>query len=165
VLVVTLLAIIASRKASFALIGLVARLPGPFKKLAPRLEEAYESLAMLVALRNLVWPTILSVAAWSLECFALAVILHGFHANVPIALSVFFYATSTLAGAVMLTPGGLGVTEEGLRQQMMDFGHVDKGTAAAAMMLVRFATLWFAVLVGFAALGVLKKRYPRLLSE
>ena len=48
---------------------------------------------------------------------------------------------------------------------MMDFGHVDKGTAAAAMMLVRFATLWFAVLVGFAALGVLKKRYPRLLSE
>ena len=43
-------------------------------------------------------------------------------------------------------------------------GHVDEATSTAAMMLVRFATLWFAVVVGFAALGALKRRYPKLLS-
>jgi hypothetical protein len=32
------------------------------------------------------------------------------------------------------------------------------------MILVRFATLWFAVLVGFVSLSILKRRYPRLLS-
>jgi glycosyltransferase 2 family protein len=77
---------------------------------------------------------------------------------------VFFYATSTLAGAVILTPGGLGVTEAGLREQMMGLGHVDEATSTAAMMLVRFATLWFAVLVGFVALAILKRRHRGLLS-
>ncbi|MBL9108126.1 MAG: hypothetical protein JNM74_02600, partial [Myxococcales bacterium] len=28
-----------------------------------------------------------------------------------------------------------------------------------------FATLWFAVLVGFVALSLLKRRYPELLAE
>jgi hypothetical protein len=32
------------------------------------------------------------------------------------------------------------------------------------MMLVRFATLWFAVLVGFIALGLLRSRHPGLLA-
>ena len=37
-------------------------------------------------------------------------------------------------------------------------------TATAAMILVRFATLWFAVLVGFASLSLLKRRHPGLLG-
>ena len=32
------------------------------------------------------------------------------------------------------------------------------------MILVRFATLWFAVLVGFVALSLLKRRHPGLLA-
>ena len=164
-LVGTMLAIIASRRASFAVIEFVSRLPGPFRKIGPKLEEAYESLTVLVAPKNLVWPTLLSIMAWSLECFALAIILHGFDAHVPVPLSVFFYATSTLAGAVIPVPGGLGVTEAGLRQQMTTMGHVDDATSTAAMMLVRFATLWFAVGVGFVALALIKRRFPKLLTR
>lgn len=163
VLVGSLLAVIASRRASMAVIAYVRTLPGPFKRIGPKLEEAYESLTILVAPKNLIWPTLLSIAAWSLECFALAVILYGFDAHVPVALSVFFYATSTLAGAVIPVPGGIGVTEAGLREQMMTMGHVDKPTSTAAMMFVRFATLWFAVAVGFLALALIKRRYPKLM--
>ncbi|HSQ67339.1 MAG TPA: lysylphosphatidylglycerol synthase transmembrane domain-containing protein [Polyangiaceae bacterium] len=163
-LVGTLLAIIASRTASFAVIRLITKLPGPFRKLGSKLEEAYESLTILVAPRNLLVPTLLSIAAWSLECMALAVILHGFGEHVPLPLSVFFYATSTLAGAVIPTPGGLGVTETGLRSQMIEIAHIDPAASTAAMMLVRLATLWFAVVVGFAGLGILKRRYPALLG-
>ncbi len=162
-LVLALLVVIASRTLSMGIIRLVARLPGPFQRLAPKLEVAYESLTVLVKPVNLIWPTILSIAAWSLECLALAVILRGFGEHVPITLSIFFYATSTLAGAVL--PGGLGVTEAGLRQQMVDVGHVGATTSTAAMMLVRFATLWFAVAVGFIALFALKRRYRGLLSS
>ena len=36
--------------------------------------------------------------------------------------------------------------------------------STGAMILVRFATLWFAVLVGFAALSLLKRRHPYLLA-
>jgi len=164
-LVATMLGVIASRRASFAVIEFVSRLPGPFRRIGPKLEEAYESLTVLVAPKNLAWPTLLSIGAWSLECLALAVILHGFHARVPLPLSVFFYATSTLAGAVIPVPGGLGVTETGLREQMTTMGHVGDATSTAAMMLVRFATLWFAVAVGFVALAFIRRRYPRLLRS
>src|SRR5580704_1004107 len=87
-LVVILLGVIASRRASFAIIAIVEKLPGPFRKIGPKLEQAYASLTVLVKPKNLVVPTILSIAAWALECFALAVILFGFEAHVPIALSV-----------------------------------------------------------------------------
>jgi glycosyltransferase 2 family protein len=33
------------------------------------------------------------------------------------------------------------------------------------MLLIRFATLWWAVLVGFVALGFLKLRFPGLLGS
>ncbi len=162
-LVLSLLGVISSRKLSMWIIAFVGRLPGPFRRIAPKLEQAYESLTILVAPKNLVLPTVLSIGAWSLECLALWVILRGFGENVPVMLCIFFYATSTLAGAIIPVPGGLGITEEGLREQMMNVAKVGAGVSTAAMMLVRFATLWFAVLIGFLALGLLKLRYPKLL--
>jgi uncharacterized protein (TIRG00374 family) len=165
VVVGTLLVVIASRKLSLSLIGLVERMPGKIGKIGPKLHQAYDSLALLVAPRNLLLPTLLSIGAWSLECLALWVILRGFHEPTGVALCFFFYATSTLAGALVPVPGGLGVTEAALQGQMMELGHVAANEATAAMILVRFATLWFAVLVGFASLSILKQRHPRLLAQ
>ncbi len=162
-LVASLLVVIASRSLSMRIIAFVSRLPGPFRKIGPKLEQAYESLTILVAPKNLILPTLLSIGAWSLECLALWVILRGFGEQVSVTLCFFFYATSTLAGAIIPVPGGLGVTEEGLREQMIQAGKVGAATSTAAMMLVRFATLWFAVLIGFLALGALKLRHPKLL--
>jgi len=163
-LVLTLIIVVGSKRLSMALIHMVARLPGRIGKIAPKLEAAYESLAMMLRFRNLLLPSALSAAAWTLECLALWVILGGFGQSTSIPLATFFYATSTLVGAIVPVPGGLGVTESALMGQMTEIGHVEKGIATAAMILVRFATLWFAVLVGFAALGVLKLRYPKLLT-
>src|SRR6185369_9934387 len=105
----------------------------------------------------------LSAAAWMLECLALWVILGGFGESTSIPLSTFFYATGTLVGAIVPVPGGLGVTESALMGQMTTMGHVGSSTATAAMILVRFATLWFAVIVGFVALSLMKRRHPELL--
>jgi uncharacterized membrane protein YbhN (UPF0104 family) len=44
-------------------------------------------------------------------------------------------------------------------------GHVDPGVSTAAMILVRFATLWWAVLVGFAALGLLRTRHRAVFTD
>ena len=118
----------------------------------------------MLAPRNLIAPTILSIGAWSLECMSLWTILRGFGETTSVTLCVFFYATSTLAGALVPVPGGLGVTESALQGQMTELGHVSASTSAAAMILVRFATLWFAVLVGFVSLSLLKRRHPGLLA-
>lgn len=164
-LVLALLVVVANRNLSLALIGMVGRLPGKLGKMAPKLEAAYDSLATMLRPRNLLMPSILSAAAWMLECLALWVILKGFGLPTSIPLATFFYATSTLVGAIVPVPGGLGITESSLMAQMTELGHVDRGIAAAAMILVRFATLWFAVVVGFVALSVLKRLHPGLLAD
>ena len=80
---------------------------------------------------NLVVPTLLSIGAWSLECMALWVILRGFGQSTGLGLATFFYATSTLAGALVPVPGGLGVTETSLQGQMQELGHVGATTSTA----------------------------------
>jgi uncharacterized protein (TIRG00374 family) len=100
-----------------------------------------------------------------MECLSLWIVLQGFGESTSIPLCTFFYATSTLAGALVPVPGGLGVTEGALQEQMRVAGHLDAATSTAAMILVRFSTLWFAVLVGFVALALLKRRYPSLLGQ
>jgi uncharacterized protein (TIRG00374 family) len=163
--VATLLAVISSRTLSLAIIGRIERMPGKLGRLGPKLHQAYDSLATMLAPKNLVLPTLLSIGAWSLECLSLWVILRGFGQETSAPLCFFFYATSTLAGALVPVPGGLGVTETFLQGQMHELGHVSMNVSTAAMILVRFATLWFAVLVGFIALSILKKRYPGLLTQ
>jgi uncharacterized protein (TIRG00374 family) len=164
-LVLTLVLVVGSKKASMALIHMVGRMPGRIGKIAPKLEAAYESLATMLRFRNLLFPSLLSACAWTLECTALWVILRGFGQETSFPLATFFYATSTLAGAIVPVPGGLGVTESALMGQMTELGHVEKGIATAAMILVRFATLWFAVVVGFIALSWMKRRHPGLLAK
>jgi len=158
--VAVVLGVVASRRASHGIIRVVERLPGPLAGIGPKLHAAYDSLTTLVKPANLVVPTALSIAAWTLECAALWVILRGLGQSTGFGLATFFYATSTLAGALVPVPGGLGVTETTLREQMHGLGHVPPAASTAAMILVRFATLWFAVLVGFGALSLLRRRYP-----
>jgi uncharacterized protein (TIRG00374 family) len=164
-LVGTLIVVIASRTLSMKIIGVIERMPGKIGKIGPKLHEAYDSLATMLKPSNLVLPTLLSIGAWMLECLSLWIILRGFGESTSVALATFFYATSTLAGALVPVPGGLGVTESALREQMMQLGGVQDSTSTAAMILVRFATLWFAVLVGFVALTILKRMHPGLLAH
>ncbi len=93
---------------------------------------------------------------WGLEALALYLILSGFGEVVPLGRSMFFYATSTLAGALIPVPGGLGVVEGMIREQLVRLSGVSEGTATGSMMLIRFATLWWSVLLGFAALACLR---------
>ncbi len=62
-------------------------------------------------------------------------------------------------------PGGLGVTDGLLEGQMAALAAVAHETATAAMLLVSFATLWFAVAVGFIALALLRARNPSLAAS
>lgn len=161
--VVALLVFVSVPKASSFVVWLLRRLPGPLgrvgEKIAPKIETILSGLRSLTSPSQLVWPTLLSIGAWSLEGIALWVILRGFGEHAGLSLTMFFYATATLAGALVPVPGGLGVTEKLLEEQMARLGHVEPAIATAAMILVRFATLWFAVAVGFAALGLLRARH------
>jgi uncharacterized membrane protein YbhN (UPF0104 family) len=139
--------------------------PGFFGRMAPKLEHAWHNLRIVARPSALLLPTALSVLAWGAEGIALYLLIAGFGVAISVPLCVFFYATATLAGALIPVPGGLGVTETMIQEQLVRMGHAPVGVATAAMLMVRLATLWWAVVVGFIALSLLKRRYPSLLGD
>jgi uncharacterized protein (TIRG00374 family) len=165
-LVLSLLVFIASPRLSGSFVRILGRLPGPLGamggRLAPRITTALEQLREMTTPTRLIVPTLLSIVGWSLEGVGLWLILKGFAQTTTLTLASFSYATATLAGAIVPLPGGLGVTDKLIEQQLVHLGNVPTAAALAAMLLIRFATLWFAVLVGFTALGLLRAQNPKL---
>lgn len=137
---------------------------GKLGALVPKLRHGLQQLRVLARPSALPVPALLSVVAWGAEGTALYTLLAGFGESVPWTLSVFFYSTATLAGALIPVPGGLGLVEGMLREALLHLGGVEQGVATSAMILVRLATLWWAVLVGFVALFLLRLRYPVALA-
>lgn len=135
---------------------------GWFARFVPRLRTAYQELQALASPSALLWPVMLSLLGWGCEGVALYLLLLGFGQQTDVEQALFFYSTATLAGALIPVPGGLGVTETIMQEQLVRVAAVAQGPATASMLLVRFATLWWAVVVGFVALGILRLRFPQL---
>jgi uncharacterized membrane protein YbhN (UPF0104 family) len=147
-----------------AIVGWMEGREGALGRIGPKIRIALKSLRVVAGPAALIWPTLLSIVAWACEGVALFVLLRGFNAPVPLGVAIFFYSTATLAGALIPVPGGLGVAETMIQEQLVRLGGVAQGDATASMILVRFATLWWAVLVGFLALGILRLRFPERLG-
>ena len=97
----------------------------------------------------------LSLVSWLVEGVALWVVLKGLGADVGLLLSLPIYAGATLVGALTTLPGGL-VGTEGTMVALLGQAGAEREVAAAGTLLVRVATLWFAVALGLAALALLQ---------
>jgi len=150
---VAILLFLASRRLSLGTIRLIERLP-VVGRVGRKLEELYESVARLIRPWPLFWTTLLSTAGWFLECVGFWLVLNGFPGvEDDLGQATFIYAFATIFGAVTMLPGGLFATEGsmvGLLQEVFRIVPA-AATASAATLLIRFCTLWFAVLVGAGA--------------
>lgn len=148
--------------------NLMGKLPFLWR-LAPRVEGSFASTRVLLAPREILMPTVVSVIGWGLECLGFWLIANAVvPETVPFLYAVFAYAFSAVAGAVLIIfPGGLGVTEYSLGKLLVDKFQVPgqlaleaaQQAAAGVVILARLCTLWFAVIVGFVATGLFTKRY------
>jgi uncharacterized protein (TIRG00374 family) len=127
-------------------------------RLAPRLREAYDALHALTRPRPFVAGAVFAACGWALECLAAWCLFQGFEdAPMDVAGASFGYAAGTLAGALAMLPGGLGVAELGMSGLFrVASPTLSLATAAAATILVRLCTLWFGVALGGVALLVLR---------
>jgi uncharacterized protein (TIRG00374 family) len=98
-------------------------------------------------LRLMLGLTLLSVIAWSAEALAFDWILKWMGADIPLTFAVFVYALAMLAGAVSFMPGGLGGAEA-VMVGLLVWKGMNSADAVAATVLIRLATLWFAVAIG-----------------
>ena len=136
------------------ILGHLDRLP-LLSRLSRPAESFYESSYTLLSPVALLSMTLLSVVSWGFEVIAFYVVLLGVGAEGGADLLLkasFILPAATLASALLLTPGGLGVAEggiTGLSQVLLD---LSRGDAAVATLVIRFGTLWFGVIVGLIAL-------------
>jgi uncharacterized protein (TIRG00374 family) len=124
----------------------------------PKLRESYDALYMLTRLRPFAVGAGYASLGWALECVATWCLFRGFEsAPMEIAGASFGYAAGTLAGALAMLPGGLGIAELGMSGLFrVASPTLSLATAAAATILIRLCTLWFGVALGGIALFVLR---------
>jgi uncharacterized protein (TIRG00374 family) len=94
--------------------------------------------------------TVLSVIAWAAEAWAFYLILGWMNVEASLTLAIFVYAMSMLGGALSFMPGGLGGAEA-IMIALLALQGASHADAVAATVIIRVATLWFAVLLGLGA--------------
>ncbi|MEJ2013688.1 MAG: lysylphosphatidylglycerol synthase transmembrane domain-containing protein [Anaerolineales bacterium] len=154
VLGLLVLAVLISQIRPLALwiLGQLSRLPlvGRF---SAHLLEFYEGAYTLFRPRTTVIAVALGTVAWLGEGLGFYLVLTGLGAAPgmdTLSIAVFTLAFSTVIGAVSTLPGGLGAAELSITGMLTLLLRMETGTAAAATLIIRFATLWFGVGLGLA---------------
>jgi uncharacterized membrane protein YbhN (UPF0104 family) len=133
-------------------VALVAALRLPLHRRLHRLEEARSAALSLLGARLLLGTTLLSAAAWGFECVAAWVCVRGLGVDASLPTVAIVFTVASLAGAVSFVPGGLGVAEGSMTGLFQVLAGLARAEAVAATVLIRLATLWFAVLLGVISL-------------
>jgi uncharacterized protein (TIRG00374 family) len=138
------------RPVATGLITLAERLP-LVGRLAGPLREFYEGAYALFRPLPTLAAVTLGTVAWLGEGIGFYLVLRGL--GVPsgretLSIAIFVLSFSTIVGAVSTLPGGLGAAEASIAGMLRLLLALPAGTAAAATLLIRFATLWFGVALG-----------------
>jgi uncharacterized protein (TIRG00374 family) len=159
--------ILSSQKLSIAIINSLERIKF-ISKHVHRIHTAYDSIYQLVKIKPLLIAVAMSIVAWFFECLGCYYVLEIFSSSSSIHTSLliasFIYCFSTLIGAIAMLPGGLGVTEASLTGLLVIL-NIPKDVSAASTIIIRVATLWFAVLVGVIAIYYYNKHSKHKLEE
>jgi uncharacterized protein (TIRG00374 family) len=159
---VLIVAVARHRPTAFALLSLGKRLPF-VKRFVPQLEAFYESTYVLMSPTAVISMSLFSTFSWFFEALAFYITLIGLGLNGNSSLllhAAFILPIATLASAILLTPGGLGVAEGSITALSQTLLHMSKSSAAVAALIIRFGTLWFGVIVGLIAFMIVSRRLP-----
>jgi uncharacterized protein (TIRG00374 family) len=122
------------------------------------LDHLYDSTRLLLGPRPFAVGLTLGIISWFGECVAFYLVLIGLglpHSASLLLAATFVFCAAAWIGGISLLPGGLGVAEAsvaGLLLVVVDDPLMTGSLAASATLLIRFATLWFGVLLGMIAL-------------
>ncbi len=164
---VVLVFVISNRKLSYAIIGIMEKLKF-VSRISHKIHTAYDSIYQMVRFKELIITIILSIFAWSFECLSFYLVINGFNVagapHIDIFIATFVYGFATIAGAITMLPGGLGATDASITGLLVLLT-IPKSIAVAATLIIRAATLWFAVIVGIVAVMFYQKVSHKNINE
>ncbi len=121
------------------------------KRFVHHLREFYEGSFTLFRPQATLLAVALGTVSWLGEGLGFYLVLRGLglpSAGETLSLAVFILAFSTVVGAASALPGGLGAAEASIAGMLVLLLGLPESQAAAATLLIRFATLWFGVALG-----------------
>lgn len=139
--------------------GVLVRLLCRVRKLQRHREgmhSFHKCCSSLLDLKSLAVSVPLGVLSWGAEALVLCLVAGSMGIDLPVGIALLAHSAGTIAGAVSMIPGGLGLTEITIGAILVTV--MPEPDAAATTIIMRFATLWFAVVLGVAFLALMRKR-------
>jgi uncharacterized protein (TIRG00374 family) len=104
---------------------------------------------------DLIVSLVCGLIAWTLTSYGFMWLLSDLGVSIQPLQAFTIYPMAMLVGAASMLPGGVGSTELSIVLLLGVYG-VTSSIATIAAIGIRFATIWFAVLIGFISLGALE---------
>ncbi len=121
-----------------------------------KVQTAYNSALELINPKVLIPSILIATVSWFFECIGFYIVIHVYSTDISLSLATFIYSFSTIAGAISMLPGGLGLTE-GSMTGLLVLNKIPKDKSAAITIITRAVTLWFAVVLGLIALYIFQR--------
>jgi len=129
-----------------------------------KIKNAYESSYQMLRPIPFFKMILLSLLSWLFECLAYYIILVNFKIDVNFFWAAFSYGFAIILGAISMLPGGIGVTEGALTFALVQ-RNFPKDLAVASTFIIRFVTLWFAVIIGILSVSLYQNRFGKIMIK
>jgi uncharacterized protein (TIRG00374 family) len=133
------------------------RLPARLGKLVGHAIEIVLHSGRCFSLPMLLYGMVLGIGAWGAEGVAFYYVVNQLDGGISLQTALFIYSFAMVVGALSFFPGGLGGMEATM-VALLILNHVAQPQAVAATVLIRLATLWFAVGLGIFALSLPERK-------
>ncbi|OGK13090.1 hypothetical protein A3B40_05120 [Candidatus Roizmanbacteria bacterium RIFCSPLOWO2_01_FULL_37_16] len=136
---------------------IIKKLEGRFGHLKPLdfFITFFEHSHKLLKFRQLTTGILLSILAWSFEGISLFLLINNFGSFwqwKSLFYALFIFSFSSIAGFLVLIPGGIGVAEGSITSLLTLFFPIEIPQAIFITLVFRIVTLWFGVLLGLVNL-------------
>ncbi len=141
---------------------------GPLKRFQDSVDDIEYTMTQTLGPKPLVVSTTISIPGWFMECIELWLLLSLLSgAGLPsltttslvlLLQTTFVHSTASIIGAISFLPGGVGTYEITSVVLITFLLGIPVALASAATILIRVVTLWFSVIVGFVAFGIVTRR-------
>lgn len=164
---IVVIVIISSRKISISLINFFEKFT-VISRVSHKIHIAYDSIYQMLQPKQLFIAILLSMVAWFFECFAFYLVINNFGIEkalfINLQTATFIYGFATIAGAVTMLPGGLGATDASITGLLVIL-NIPKNISVASTLIIRIATLWFAVVVGIVSMIFYQRFATKKINE
>ena len=122
------------------------------QKFSSNIEESHNIIRHSSDLKTICSCSALTIVFRIIEAIGILLILQALGINfIEFFNLLCIYSASVILGSISMSPGGLGVTE-GSFAGLLTLYKLELQTTLAVAVIVRFFTMWFAIVVGFISL-------------